>query len=40
MTVLVVQLETQKIGDGGGVVARRQLREAEKEEHEERPETS
>ena len=29
MTALVVKMEAQKIGSGGGVMARRQLREAE-----------
>lgn len=29
MTVLVVKLAAQKIGEGGGVLARRQLRDSE-----------
>jgi len=29
MTALVIKMEAQKIGSGGGVMARRQLREAE-----------
>ncbi len=29
MTTLVIKMEAQKIGDGGGVMARRQQREAE-----------
>jgi hypothetical protein len=29
MTALVVQLAAQKVGSGGGIMARRQLREAE-----------
>ena len=29
MTVLVVKLTAQKIGDGGGILARRHLRAAE-----------
>jgi hypothetical protein len=31
MTVLIVKLEGQKIGQGGGIVARRQRRESEQE---------
>jgi hypothetical protein len=29
MTVLIVKLPAQKIGEGGGVLARRQLRDSE-----------
>ena len=32
MTALVVKMDAQKIGEGGGVMARRQQREAEAEE--------
>lgn len=32
MTALVVKLAAQKIGEGGGVLARRQLRDAESAE--------
>jgi len=29
MTALVIKLDAQKVGDGGGVLARRQQRDAE-----------
>lgn len=40
MTVLVVKFSAQKIGEGGGVQARRQLREAAREEEEKNTESS
>jgi hypothetical protein len=38
MTALIIKLESQKNGEGGGVMARRQLREAEQAQKQQKKE--